>query len=70
MNEVLTYTPKTPVEAANPGMAVAHIALEWHGDSVAHAAYSIEQIHLRADTITQTLKSILDFHPMLHPEVK
>lgn len=67
MNEMLTYTLLLPVKIAKPGVSIIVRTLEPDKKTETHKDCTIEEIQLRADTITQTLKSILDFHPLSYP---
>lgn len=39
---------------------------EHNGETAPALLYNIEEIHMRAETVTPLLKEILDFHPVPH----
>jgi len=72
MSQLLTYTPGPPADVANLVPVITDMNLERDRTTGTHTGCTVEEIHLRADAITPTLKAILDFHPTSHrryPEV-
>jgi hypothetical protein len=69
MSALLTYTPGPPANVANLVALITDIRMEPDRKTEMHMGCTVEEIHLRADAITETLKAILDFHPTSHPEL-
>ena len=52
-----------------PFVADNNESLEQHHGLEPHQLYTIEEIHVRAETVTPLLKEILDYQPVPHWEI-
>lgn len=69
MTEVLPSTPGRPVDVAALVPVTTNFKLAKDRETKPHVEYTVEEIEIRAKVLTPTLKSILDFHPISHPEL-
>jgi hypothetical protein len=63
MNATLVRPEEPKLLAASEDGAVSNSLLEHRHDCEPEHFYSIEEIHIRAETVTPLLRKILDFHP-------
>jgi hypothetical protein len=62
----ITPVPKLLADVATGSIAADDILRKHRQDTEPNLYYTIEEIHLRAETMTPLLKEILDFRPPPH----
>ena len=66
MSATLVRPEEPKLLAASEDGAVSNSLLEHRHDSGPDHLYTVEEIHIRAETVTPLLREILDFHPVAH----
>jgi hypothetical protein len=66
MNATLVKPEEPKLLAASEDGAVSNSLSQHRHETEPEHLYTIEEIHIRAETVTPLLREILDFHPAPH----